>query len=103
MLLGDTDFEEYVPEPVLTHIPTTLNPTAHASVSVPTDPVVLARILKYVRILCTRLERREGLIFEEYVPQPEGSNKKWQPAAGSVVNYGEAGRCELCNSTMMCL
>jgi len=52
------------------------------------DPVVLSRILEYVCILCTRLQRSDGLIFEEYVPVPEGTNKKWQPAAGSVVNYG---------------
>lgn len=52
------------------------------------DAAVLARMLEYLHILCTRLQRTEGLVYEEYVPVAD-TNQKWQPAAGTVVNYGK--------------
>ena len=55
------------------------------------DATVLARIHEYLHILCTRLARTDGLIFEEYVPVA-AADQQWQPAPGSVVNFGEAAR-----------
>lgn len=52
------------------------------------NPTVLARLQELVDILCTRLVRVKGLIFEEYVP---GATREelWVPAPGSTINYGE--------------
>jgi hypothetical protein len=53
----------------------------------------LQRIKEYLEILCTCLERVEGLIYEDYIPET-AANKKWKPAPDSVVSYGEAaGTC----------
>lgn len=52
------------------------------------DPVVLQRIQETLYILCTQLQRSEGLIFEEYLPTADSSSK-WQPAPGTVVSYGK--------------
>lgn len=58
------------------------------------DPVVLMRIREYLDILCRRLQRAAGLIFEEYVPEAAGSTELWTPAHGTVVNYGELPKCK---------
>lgn len=52
------------------------------------DRSVLQRIKEYLDILCTRLERVEGLICEDYIPETD-AKKLWKPAPGSVVSYGE--------------
>jgi hypothetical protein len=61
----------------------------------PTDPTVLLRVHEYLDIICTRLGRSQGLIFEDYVPaaDPKG---QWTPAAGTVVNYGESLDWHMC-------
>lgn len=53
------------------------------------DPLLLIRIREYLDILCRRLQRSAGLIFEEYVPAAAGSTELWTPAPGTVVNHGE--------------
>jgi hypothetical protein len=50
---------------------------------------VLQRIHETLHILCTRLQRSEGLIYEEYLPTADSSSSKWQPAPGTVVSYGK--------------
>jgi hypothetical protein len=51
-------------------------------------PLVLARLQELVDILCTKLVRVKGLIYEEYIP---GATREelWVPAPRSIVNYGE--------------
>lgn len=52
------------------------------------DPVVLARMLELLDILCSRLQRVQGLIFEGYEPG-RTLDQLWRPTPGQVVNYGE--------------
>jgi hypothetical protein len=48
-----------------------------------------------LNILCTRLERVEGLIYEDYIPETDAT-KLWKPAPGSVVSYGKAADAARC-------
>jgi hypothetical protein len=50
---------------------------------------VLSRILEYLHIICVKLARINGLVFEEYLPAAEPAGL-WLPAPHSVVNYGAA-------------
>jgi hypothetical protein len=59
------------------------------------DGTVLQRIKEYLEILCTRLERVEGLIFEDYILETDAT-KKWKPAPDSVVSYGAAADTAKC-------
>lgn len=54
------------------------------------DPVVFARLKEYVEIVCSRLTRVNGLLYEEYEPAV-AANQMWRPNRDpkNVVNYGE--------------
>jgi hypothetical protein len=51
------------------------------------DDTVLQRLLELLDILCSRLQREQGLLYEAYLPGADG--ELWQPAPGQVVLYGE--------------
>jgi hypothetical protein len=53
---------------------------------------VLSRVYEYLHIICIKLARVNGLIFEEYMPAAEPTGL-WLPAPHSLVNYG--GSCLL--------
>jgi hypothetical protein len=53
------------------------------------DATVLQRLLELLDILCSRLARDQGLLYEAYLPGVAG--EPWQPAPGQVVLYGEWG------------
>lgn len=60
-------------------------------------PTVLQRLLELLDILCTRLAREQGLLYEAYLPAAGGA--QWQPAPGQVVVYGE----QLLQAVVQCL
>jgi hypothetical protein len=51
------------------------------------DATVLQRLLELLDILCSRLVREQGLLYEAYLPAAAGA--QWQPAPGQPVVYGE--------------
>jgi mannose/cellobiose epimerase-like protein (N-acyl-D-glucosamine 2-epimerase family) len=71
---------------------------------VTSDSTVLLRLLELLDILCSRLAREQGLLYEAYLPGAAG--EPWQPAPGQVVLYGEWGRkralaaCWCCSGTV---
>lgn len=51
------------------------------------DAGVLRRLLELLDIVCTRLQRCNGLVVEEYTPAADGA--PWTPAPDTHINYGE--------------
>jgi hypothetical protein len=49
------------------------------------DSTVLSRLLELVAIICTRLARSKGLVYEEYNAASGGA--QWS-SAGGTINYG---------------
>lgn len=54
------------------------------------DSNVLSRLLELLEIICTRLARSDGLVYEEYSAGSGGA--QWN-AAGGTINYGESEAC----------
>jgi hypothetical protein len=51
------------------------------------NATVLQRLLELLDILCSRLVREQGLLYEAYLPAAAGA--QWQPAPGQVMLYGK--------------
>ncbi|WIA09790.1 hypothetical protein OEZ85_009165 [Tetradesmus obliquus] len=78
--------------PVDSEMPRTLNVLMHGMEALAAlhrisgHPTVLQRLLELLDILCARLAREQGLLYEAYLPAAAGA--QWQPAPGQVVVYG---------------
>jgi mannose/cellobiose epimerase-like protein (N-acyl-D-glucosamine 2-epimerase family) len=65
------------------------------------DSTVLLRLLELLDILCSRLAREQGLLYEAYLPGAAG--EPWQPAPGQVVLYGEWGHTQALAAMLLLL